>query len=397
MCIIGIFRQIRLRPVKKTLRWIKAGYFFFLGLLGESIFFLGRLIKVIPKDQGFLKDKVKNILVIRTDRIGDVICSLPAVKALRENFPQSSIIFLSAVYTKDLLEENNEIDHVIALRPGMSVSDKISFVNNLKKYNFDLAVILSPFFMPALFSYLAAARSRLGYPLNGSGFLLTHKADINNRLKHEVLSCLEVTKLIGVDTQDIRPCLSVSPQAQEYANEFFKKEAIADTDLVIGIHPGASWEYKRWNQEGFSRVADDLIERYKAKVILFCAEKDKKVVDKIASLMRNKPIIFGPGINLLHLAAMIKKCRVFLGNNSGPMHIAAAVGTPVVAIFGSIHPLDNESKWAPYARDNIIVRQGMYCRDCHPGHCPDHRCIKMIKAQDVLEGVLKQLEKTGSI
>lgn len=393
MFIQRIQRKIKNKFIKKTLRKIKESYFTVIDFLGGFIFFLGRLLGLLPVRQDFSKDKIKKILIIRTDRIGDVICSLPTVRALKENFPESLICFLTTSYTEDLVSENKDIDEIIVYERKASISQKIDFIKRLKKYKFDLAIVLSPYFESALFGYLSGAKFRIGYPLNGSGFLLTTKINIKSRYKHEIESCLDVVRAIGVDTQDKQPRLSISQGAEKYAEDFFAMHKISFSDLVIGIHSGGYEKHTRWIPEGYAKVADILIREYRAKVILLGSRLDKEILDKIIKLMSQRPILTDFDISLQRLAGIIKRCNIFLGNNSGPMHIAVAVGTPVVAIFGAIHPLDSENKWAPYGEEHIIVRKQMDCIDCHPGYCRDLKCIKMITIEDVLATIKEQIKK----
>ena len=394
MRIFGILRQrIKNRFIKKSLRKIEAIYFILIDSLGSLVFFLGRLLRFIPGRERFSKDRVKNILVIRTDRIGDVLLSTPAVRALREHFPESFIGFLATPYTKDLLLNNPDISEVIIYDRNASLSRRLEFLKRLKGYKFDLAIILYPVFESALIAYLSGASFRIGYPLNGSGFLLTTKVDLKNLYKHQIETSLDAVRVIGVDTLDKRPFLVISPEAERYAEDFFMSENISSSDLVVGIHPGGFKDYTHWRREGYAKVADTLISNLGAKVILFGGNLDKEVLSSILKLMRYTPTIPHSELNLSQLAAFIKRCNIFVGNNSGPIHIAAALGVPVVAIFGNIHPLDSENKWAPYGEGHIIVRRQMDCLDCHPGHCYNHRCIEMVTVEDVLSAIEIQMAK----
>lgn len=393
MSIRKIQRRIKNRFVKKAARKLKNIYFAFVDYLGKTIFWLGKKLRLIPPIKKFSKDRVKKILVIRTDRIGDVVLSTSTVRALRENFPEGFIGFLTTSYTKDLVIGNKDIDEVIVYEQKTSVFKKIDFIKKLKRYKFDLSVVLSPYFESALFGYLSGSSFRIGYPLNGSGFLLSTKVDIKNHYKHEIEACLDVVRLIGVDTYDKSPRLPLSREAEKYAEVFCAENGILPSDLTISIHPGGYEEHTRWMSEGYAKVADKLITQYKAKVILLGAKADKEVLEKIIRLMLQKPIVSDLDISLQRLAAIIKRCDIFLGNNSGPMHIAAAVGTKVVAIFGAIHPLDHENKWRPFGEGHIIVRKKMDCFDCHPGHCRDIKCMKMITVDDVLKALETQINK----
>jgi len=394
MAILNVIRQrTRNKFIKKSLRKTEGIYFILVDCLGSLIFFLGRLLRLIPATREFSKENIKRILVIRTDRIGDVIFSTPCVRALREDFPESFIGFLTTPYTKDLLLDNPDISEVIIYDRNASLWQKLECIKRLRGYKFDLAIILYSVFESAFIALLSGARFRVGYPLNGSGFLLTTKADIKNLYKHEIETCLDVVRVIGADTLDKSPFLVISPEAERYAEDFFMSANISSSDLVVGIHPGGSKEYTHWRREGFAKVADKLISNFGAKVILFGGKLDRDTINYILGLMKESPVLPGPELNLQQLAAVIKRCNIFVGNNSGPVHIAATLGVAVVAIFGNIHPLDSENKWSPSGEGHIIVRKQMDCPDCHPGHCYNHRCIEMVSVGDVLSAIEIQIAK----
>jgi lipopolysaccharide heptosyltransferase II len=393
MALRKIQRGIKNKFIKKSLRKLKQAYFACVGFCGTFIFWLMRCSRLLPVTQKFSGERVKNILVIRTDRVGDVLLSTPAVRALREQFPQSRISFLATPYTKELLLGNPDISEMLVYDHHLSLTGKLRFIGELKRRNFDLAVVLFPAFLPALIAFLSGAPFRAGYPVDGSGFLLTEKVGLDNRYKHEIESSLEVVRVIGVDTANKKPALIVTPEAEAYAEAFFTKNDIVVSDAVVGVHPGAFEEYQRWEASGFAQAADFLISELKAKVIILGGSLDRETKNAVIKSMKQAPIVSDDNLNLQQLAALIKRCRVFLGNNSGPMHIASALEVPVVAVFGSIHPMDSQSKWAPYGENNIIVKKAVDCQGCDPACCRDYKCIKSVTAQEVIAALRRQLDR----
>ncbi len=390
MTILHIIRKaIKNKFIKNRLRDTKDILYILVDLLGSLVLFPGRLFS---SEKEFSKSKIRRILIIRMDRIGDVVLSMPVVKALRDNFAEGFIGFLTTSYTEELLIGNRDINEVIVYERKAAMLTKIKFVRKLRGYKFDLAVVLSPYFTSALFAYLAGATFRIGYPLNGSGFLLTTRIDIEKHYKHEVEASLEVIRVIGVKVYDKNPALAIDKDAEAYAEHFFTEHNLKN-NLVICIHPGGYQEHTRWMPERYAQVADRLMRQHKARVILLGSESDKRILEQIIGLMLQKPLIPNLGNSLQRLAGIIKKSDIFLGNNSGPMHISAALGTPVVAIFGAIHPLDVETKWAPYGEGHIVVRKQMECIGCHPGHCRDYKCMKMVTVEDVIAALEIQINK----
>jgi len=384
--------RVKNRPVKKVLRKAKVIFFQGCDQIGEVALWALRYAGLLPQAEKYSKDKVKTIVIIKTNRIGDLLLSTPAVRAIRESFPAARIVFVTTPWTKDLMTENRDIDELFVVED--SLLNKIKFVKRLKTYKFDLAVCLGPYLREALLAFLSGAVFRVGYPEHGRGFLLTAKIPMEKMYQHEIESSLDVVRAIGADTQNKKPNLPISESAQEHAERLFEQNSIHKQDLVVGIHPGAFEKYRRWSKKGFAEVADAIISTYKAKVIIFGRSQDKDSLD-VLRLMREKPALSNLSANLQELAALIKRCDVFLGNMSGPVQIAAAVGTRVVAISGPTRVLDSEEKFAPPGEGNCIVRKDMDCPDCHPGHCRDYECLSMITSKEVLDALTAQITKTG--
>ena len=388
-----LLKNIKNPLLKKFFRALQAAYFFAGLTLGEAVFGLGRLIGVIPKIAPLDPGAIKKILLVRTDRIGDLIESLPAVTALRRRFPQSRIAFLATSYTSDILLDVAEINEVLVFDQNYSPSRKQAFFKSLRAEKFDLAISLAPYFKGALLAFKSGARWRIGYPDRAAGFLLTHKADSVDLLKHETESVLALTRIAGVDSLEPRAVISVNQKASSFALDFMRDSALTPADIKICIHPGGSQPHTRWPAARYAQTASALMEKYSAKVIFAAGPLDQAVLKEILSLMLKKPLVAPAGMRLRELAALIKNCDIFLGNNSGPMHIAAAVGTPVVAIFGPIHPLEHERKWMPKGDGHIVVRKAMDCRDCHPGHCRDLKCRDLVSVEDVLGAMATQIKR----
>ncbi|MCM8763262.1 MAG: glycosyltransferase family 9 protein, partial [Candidatus Omnitrophica bacterium] len=179
---------------------------------------------------------------------------------------------------------------------------------------------------------------------------------------------------------------------EKIAEDFLKNYAIQKSDLKIVIHPGARQEYIRWKKEGFAKVSDELIKQYNAKIILIGSSNESNLVGEIASLMKQRPIL-AIGLKLTVLVSLIKRCHLFIGNSTGPMHLAAALKVPVVAIFGNIHPLDSYQEWGPWGENHIVVSKNLRCKNCHPGDCRTLDCMRLITAEDVLDAAKKQIDR----
>lgn len=375
-------KKIIPKGVKAVIRSLRKFYFIFLDFLGEAAFGLLRFLGMLPKAGTFAKDGINKILIIRLDRIGDMILSTPAIRAARENFPQAEIHLLLNRYTKDLVVNNPSVNKLLIY--GKDGIDK----------NYDLAMAFHPGFAQNYLTFRSGAKYRLGYSGWGGGFFLTHKIpdDRETRIRHEVESALEITGLIGCSTRSKSLDISITDEGERFANIFFKNNKLDSNDKIIIIHPGARQEYIRWKKEGFAEVADKLISEEKASVILTGAEEEGKLVNEVASMMKNKSLL-ALGLKLTQLISLIKRCRLFIGNSTGPMHIAAALKVPVVAIFGNTHPLDSYQEWGPWGEGHKVISLNLNCPACHPGDCYDYKCMELITAKEVFKAAQEQLGK----
>lgn len=382
MAMRARLKKISPRSINKIVRFGRKVYFNFLDFLGTAVFNFLRQLGVLPKIKEFSKDGVNKILLIRLDRIGDVILSTPAIRAVRETFPKAEIHLLLSEYTKDLVVGNPNINKLLIY--GKEVMDR----------NYDLAIALHPGFKQNFLTFKSGAKYRLGYNGWGGSFFLTHKIpdDRETRIRHEVDSTLEVVGMVDCSTSNKGLEISVTDKGEEFADIFFKNNNLDINGRIIIIHPGARQEYIRWKKEGFAEVADRLINEEKAKVILIGSGRERQLVNEVAAIMQNKPVP-AVGLELSQLISLIKRCNLFIGNSTGPMHIAAALKIPVVAIFGNINPLDSYQEWGPWGEGHTVVSLNLGCPDCHPSDCQDFKCIKLISSERVFDTVKRQLQR----
>lgn len=388
--------HIKKTKFKNLGRKIKRCYYLCLDFFGDKAFILLRALKLISRITPFSPQKVKRILIIRMDRIGDVLLSTPTFRAVRRHFPKAQIYLLVRSYTKDLVTGNSDIDQLIIFDDKMPFfKELVKYARDLKKKGFDLAIVLHPSFCSNFLAFASCAEYRIGYDAYGGGFFLTKKiADTKkDKLRHEVEVSLDVVRSIGIDTRDKRLVLNVSQEAEEFADEFLRKNNIDREAHLVAIHPGARYKYMRWLEEGFARVSSFLIERYAAKVIIIGESDEQDLGERIASLMNQRPIVIVGETSLVQLISLLKRCRLFIGNSSGPMHIAAALGIPVVAIFGNIHPADHYRHWGPWGEGQAIVTKNLNCLNCHPADCLSLDCMKLISPEDVMQAAEVQLHK----
>lgn len=342
------------------------------------------------------KDRIHRILVIRTDRIGDVLLNIPAIRALKYSF-NSSVAALVNPAAKELLEGIPEIDEIISFdeeRWNKNIFARLSLLRQLRKGRFDLAVILNPNKRFHILTYLAGIPLRLGYDRKW-GFLLTHKIEDKKfqGQKHEVKYNLDLVRSIGADTDNQRIYIKIDEEEMHFIKELLLKYGIKDKDLIIAIHPYSSNPAKCWPKENYAFVEDELYSRFGAKVVIIGGARERSSAMKLISLSKYPPINLCGKLTLKQLAAFFQKCSMLISNDSGPVHIAAATGTPTVVIFGRNIPGVSPKRWGPWGSGHIVLHKDPGCRPCLDRDCPyDFRCLTSITPEEVLQAAQKQLK-----
>jgi len=273
---------------------------------------------------------MKNILAIRNDRFGEFLLNIPALRALKETYPQAKLTLAVSFSVKELAEAVEWVDEVC-------VWDDVK--DNLRKYKFDLCVILNPTKEAHLASFWARIPIRVGYNRK-MGFLLTHKIKDEKYLglKHEVDYNLELVSLIGATTKDRSLRLKIDKNPNFIASQF------------VAIHPLTSDPVKQWPLEKFKELALRLMQ-LGLKVAIVGNGKEKEYFDNLGENILNM-------INrtsLIELAGLLKSSKLLISGDSGPMHLAASVGTKVVALFRSDLPGKTARRWGPWGEGHIIL------------------------------------------
>jgi len=338
--------------------------------------------------KGFSEKSISNILIVGLNRIGDNIVSIPTFKAIKENLPQAKINVLANSLVKDILDEVSSIDKVVTYGKDTSFLQKIKLVNRLRENHFDLAIDLTCdySFVGALWTYLSKAKYRLGYNIFGRGFLFNRPIKHSKQPIDVVDEILNIIKGISLGTEDKKPKILPSKEAEGAIEQFLQKKGVSDNHLLIGIHPGGYYPSQRWLPERFVEVADRIIEKYKAKIILIAGAKEERLIKEIEDKIVNKVIIF-LGQPLKNLIALISRCNLLIGNNSGPLHIATALGISTVSVMGPTDPV----RWWPKGDKNIVIRKDLPCSPCNRGICKEHKCMKLITVEEVTEAVEVQI------
>ncbi|MDH5762656.1 MAG: lipopolysaccharide heptosyltransferase II [Nitrospinota bacterium] len=356
-------------------------------------------------DQSIAVDEknLHQILVWMPHWLGDVVFALLSVQALRVRFPHARITAVCHSPAHEILSNHPSIDSVIKIpfTPEDGWRPAFSFARSLKKYNFDLAVLFPNSFRSAVLSWLSGARIRIGYDTGGRGFLLTHAIPVRRDSKsvHATEYYSEVISCLGIDqvANDFQPVLTPEEVAQQ--GEWLERQGVYPKDIVMAIQPGASKPEKRWHAERFGILCQKLIKEYDAKILLLGSTAEKELIAQVEKFCPREHSLTFIGKDLQAVLALLRNCRLLIANDSGLMHLAAMVGTPVVGIFGPGSPkttdpcIDSSKKEIVSLNFSCSPCRHKFFKECEPS--PHHKpfCIENISVKDVSEAVGRLLEK----
>ena len=338
------------------------------------------------------REDFKRILIVRTDRIGDVLLSTPVIKAIRDAYPNAYIAMMVSPYAKDIVEGNPYLDEVIIYdkdNKHKSWHRSIKFARNLKKKRFDLAIILPPPNRAHIVTFFAGIPKRVGYGLKFR-FLLTDRIKHTKQLgeKHELDYNLDLIRYLGIEPKDKNTFMPIKPVSEKQVEELLKEEGIRESDKLLAIHPGASCPSKIWPNERFAEVADKLIDKYGFKVLLVAGPHDLTLAERLIKHMHQPVINFTGKISISQLASLLKRCQLFISNDSGPVHIASAIGIPVISIFGRNQKGLSPQRWGPLGIKDKTLHKEVGCIECLAHNCErEFACLKAITVEDVVNAV----------
>lgn len=332
----------------------------------------------------------KKILVMRTDRIGDVLLSTPVFANLRKAFPRAYLAAMVTPYAKDIVEGNPNIDEVIIYdQKGKHKGwlPSIKFAQDLRKKKFDVALVLHPTNRAHIVSFISGIKHRIGYDRK-LAFLLTKRvAHLKQKgEKHERDYALDLLKELGIEPEKSMPFMPIRKDSEVWIENLMNNFGLDPKQgKIVAIHAGASCISKRWPIEFFADVARKLIERKKAKIVLVGANVDMELSEKLMKLIDSASAFDLVGkTTISRLASLLKRCNLFISNDSGPVHIASSVGTPVISIFGRNQPGLGPKRWGPLGKQDKFVHKNAGCLVCLAHDCnKGFLCLKAITTQEI--------------
>ncbi|MGA6927226.1 MAG: lipopolysaccharide heptosyltransferase II [Desulfosarcina sp.] len=336
-------------------------------------------------------NNIERLLIRSTNWIGDAIMTTPAVRAIRHNFPDAQISMLAKSWVAPVFAHSPHVDDIIvydAHGRHKGVAGPIRLARELRRYRFNGAVLLQNAIEAALIAAMAGIPVRIGFDTDARRLLLTHPVRCTPAIKsiHQSGYYLEILKGIGLDAVDRRLELHLGADDRAHAKQILIDHRVDPAATIVGLNPSATYgPAKQWFPERYAALGDRLRQEVGATVLIFGGPSDRQLGRTIANLMAAPAVDLSGRTRLGEAMALIDRCDAFVTNDSGLMHVAAALNTPLVAIFGSTNPVTT----GPHSPTSRIVRAPIACSPCMKPVCPlGHRnCMRLITVDRVHDAV----------
>jgi len=341
---------------------------------------------------------VKNILIRGTNWIGDVVMTLPAFAAVRKTYPQAKITVLVKPWVAALFDLCPDVDDVIIYQspgPHEGIRGKLKLAGELREQHFDMAVLLQNAIEAALIARWARIPIRIGYNSDVRGWFLTHSVQRTKTIRqvHQIDYYVEMLKAAGFQSAGRAVHLPLNEEYGALGDKLMGAFGLANGKTLCGLAPGAAYgPAKKWYPERYAAVADRLAASHHVQVLMMGSEGDRASLDDVQSFAKNRLVNLAGKTNLKEAIALIARCRLFISNDSGLMHVAGALGIPTVAIFGSTNP----TATSPVGEKSVVLYKGVPCSPCLKKVCPtDFACMDRIGVDEVYETARRLLAEQG--
>ncbi len=358
----------------------------------------------IFKRRRWSNKKFDNILIIKLVGLGDTVLMLPSIKRLKESYPDAKISVLVTPSSSGIIIDQPFIDNVIVydiFGKHSGVWGFVRIVRKLLQMSFDLVIDYEQHIkLVTIVSYFTGAGRIIGFnnPKKRRDYLLTDSVPLYGD-KHMVESFDDLLLPLGfIEKTKKLERIWISNEDKEYVSYWLKEQGVIESDILIGIHPGSgeSATSRRWSEERFGQVADKLIQEYNVKVVFTGSGRELDIIRNIVRFMKYSSIISVGHVSVKQLASLIELFAIYITNDTGPMHIGAAMGTPTIGLFGPQSP----ERYKPFGERNMAIYKKIHCSPCinvHHGQvseCKVPVCIESITVDDVLNAVKSKLLST---
>jgi len=315
--------------------------------------------------------------------MGDIILTTPVLNALRQNFPDAHITYLAETPYAALLDNHPDVDEIITLDRNKSTSQTKTILHLFSK-KYDIAIDLFGNPRSAFLTFLSGAKIRIGGDFRGRRIFYTHKISDDGSAKTAIQFHLNYLKPLNISYQTAEPYIVVSEEEQAWARDYLQRKGYDLSQPIIGIHPGATWPAKRWFPNRFAVLANQLVSKLGVQILFTMGPDESEIIQSVISAC-NFSVIEPAVLSIRQLAAALQQVQVFVANDCGPMHLAPAVGTKTVGIFGPGEP----EIWFPYSKEkgHRLVYREVACSRCHLDFCDKMDCMKAITVDMVFNAV----------
>ena len=311
------------------------------------------------------------ILFLRHDRLGDMVLSTVFLKAIKSKYPKARLIVVASLKNREVLENNPYVDQVLVYQ-GLAW-----FLREVRALKIDLAI--DPFYTyqlkQAFLTILSGAKYRCGFEIDGREVFFNLKGPGRDASRSMLGHFIELLACLDIHQEALMPELFLRPDEIQWAKDFLSGKKITSNDLIVAIHPGGFYPSQRWPVENFAEVADRLVEKFRAKVLVFGDISEKPLLESLSAKTVGKDILIVQGETLRHVMALLSLCRLLACNNSGILHIASALKIPTVSTMGPTDPV----LWGPEGKDHIVIRKDS--------------AMRQITVSDMMAAVEIQLKK----
>ena len=333
---------------------------------------------------------VHHILVVRLDHIGDIICSLPALPLLRKRFPGATITMLTGEIGTALLKDHPDVDHLLLFKRNwfsrngrMDWSEWLRLVLALRKGTFDIGFDLRGDLRNILLMWLGGVRYRIGYEIGGGGGLLHQVGEYDLSLHQAELNVKLVTGHL-IPKEQLKPQIHIGSEETAWASRYLDQVGCSKTDRLIAVHPEAGYPAKEWETARIKDLIDRLLLQPENRIIIFGLSQAHQIAQVFA---HDHWVIDTVGtLSLRQMTALMKACNLFIGNDSGPSHLAQALDIPSLIIASGTNEYEKWGVWAQTAR---VLKHAVPCAPCHLRFCnvSGHPCMSEISAEEAYQAV----------
>jgi len=344
----------------------------------------------------------RRVLLIRLDNLGDVLVTTPAFHSVRQSLPDAELTLLASSVGAQVGRLNPDLDDVIVYdAPWMDPWSQLprspereqAMIAHIGERRFDGAIIFTSYHqssLPAAYlCYLAGIPLRAAASIDGPGSLLTTRHKHPERMMHEVERGLDLVGALGMATEETDLVLAVPDGVQDEMSNLLAVRAVDPRKPLVVVHPGCSMPARTYPWEKYADVADELIEHLGVTVVLTGAEAERELVERVQARMARQAVAVAGDLSFPAFCGLIETADLTITNNTGPMHISAALKTPVIALFALTNPPE---QWGPWNVRHRQLYHDVPCRICYQRSCPyGHECLRLITPSMVVDAAAEML------